>query len=148
MHCRKEQYIHHGFAPIPIKYKSKQPVNKGWPDLRISKDDINEYFNGNNINIGILTGQPSHGLVDIDIDDTDALRFAPWFLPETKCVFGRVSKPRSHWVYRVPEPRNHGKFGNEEIIVEVRGNGHCTVFPGSGRSGHGPAGKAVRIGRK
>ena len=124
-------YIDHGFAPIPIKCKSKQPVNKGWPELRISKNDIGAYFNGERINIGILTGQPSHGLVDIDIDDLDALKFGPWFLPETRCVFGRASKPKSHWVYRVPEPRNHEKFGNEEIIVEVRGNGHCTVFPGS-----------------
>ena len=79
-------YIDHGFAPISIRYKSKQPVNKGWPELRISKNDIGAYFNGNNINIGVLTGQPSHGLVDIDIDDLDALRFAPFFLPETKWV--------------------------------------------------------------
>src|SRR5215831_1837074 len=87
MHFRKEQhamitndiylsqivsdYIDHGFAPIPIHYKSKQPVNKGWPGLRISKNDIGEYFSGELINIGILTGQPSQGLVDIDIDDPE-----------------------------------------------------------------------------
>jgi len=63
------------------------------------------------------------------------LKFAPWFLPETKCVFGRASKPKSHWVYRVPKPRNHEKFGTERMIVEVRGNGHCTVFPGSVHEG-------------
>jgi hypothetical protein len=145
MHFRREQhamitnsiylpeivsdYIDHGFAPIPIHYKSKQPVNRGWPDLRISKNDIGAYFRP--VNIGILTGQPSQGLVDIDIDHPDALKFAKWFLPETKCVFGRASKPKSHWVYRVSEPRNHEKFRNEKIIVEVRGNGHCMVFPGS-----------------
>ena len=39
-------YIDHGFAPIPIQYKSRQPVNKGWPDLRISGNDIGTYFNG------------------------------------------------------------------------------------------------------
>jgi hypothetical protein len=94
-------YIDHGFAPIPIQYESKQPVNKGWTELRISKGDIGTYFNDQPINIGVLTGQASNGLVDIDIDDTDALRFGRWFLPETKCVFGRSSKPMSHWVYRV-----------------------------------------------
>jgi hypothetical protein len=26
-------YIEHDFSPIPIQYESKQPVNKGWPDL-------------------------------------------------------------------------------------------------------------------
>jgi hypothetical protein len=124
-------YIEHGFAPIPIHHKSKQPVSKGWPDLRISNNDIDTYFNEHPINIGILTGQPSQGLVDIDIDDTAALRFAPWFLPETKCVFGRASKPKSHWVYRVPEPRTQEKFKTDGMIVEVRGNRLCTVFPGS-----------------
>ena len=54
-------YIDHGFAPIPIQYKSKQPINKGWPDLRISGNDIGTYFNGDSINIGILTGQASKG---------------------------------------------------------------------------------------
>ena len=85
-------YIDHAFAPIPIQCKSKQPVGKGWPELRISKEDIDTYFNEQAINIGILTGQASNGLVDIDIVDTEALRFAPWFLPETKCVFGRASQ--------------------------------------------------------
>ena len=37
-------YIDHGFAPIPIGYKSKQPINKGWTELRISKNDIGDVF--------------------------------------------------------------------------------------------------------
>jgi hypothetical protein len=52
-------------------------------------------------------------------------------LPETNCIFGRASKPKSHWVYRLPEPGTHEKFGTEGIIVKVRGNRICTVFPGS-----------------
>ena len=62
---RISDYIDNGFAPIPIHYKSKQPVNKGWPELRISHNDIGAYFNEQPINIGILTGQPSQGLADI-----------------------------------------------------------------------------------
>jgi Bifunctional DNA primase/polymerase, N-terminal len=124
-------YINAGFSPIPIKYKSKQPLNKGWPDLRISNNDIVTYFDGDCINIGILTGQASNGLVDVDIDDTTALRFAPWFLPETNCIFGRASKPKSHWAYRVPDAETHCKFQADGMIVEVRGNKLCTVFPGS-----------------
>ena len=50
---------------------------------------------------------------------------------QTKCVFGRASKPKSHWVYRAPEPETNEEFGTEELIVEVRGNRLCTVFPGS-----------------
>ena len=124
-------YIDQGFAPIPIRYKSKQPVYKGWTELRISKEDIDTYFNEEPINIGILTGQASGGLVDIDMDDTDALRFAFWYLPETKCMFGRPSKPMSHWVYRVQQGQAHEKFETDGPIIEVRGDRHCTVFPGS-----------------
>jgi hypothetical protein len=38
-------FIDHGFAPIPICYKSKQPINKGWTELGVSKSDIGTYFN-------------------------------------------------------------------------------------------------------
>ena len=124
-------YIEHDFAPIPIKYKSKQPINKGWPDLRISNNDIGTHFNGDSTNIGVLTGQASKGLVDVDIDNSTALRFAPWFLPQTNCVFGRASKPKSHWVYRVPDSQTQETFQSTGMIVEVRGNRRCTVFPGS-----------------
>ena len=124
-------YIEHGFAPIPIHHKSKQPVNKGWTSLKIETNDIGKYFDGQPTNIGILTGGPSQGLVDIDIDDTAALTFAPWFLPETNCIFGRASKPKSHWVYRVPKPKAHEEFKAEGMILEIRGNNRCTVFPGS-----------------
>jgi putative DNA primase/helicase len=124
-------YIDHVFAPIPIKFKSKQPTLKGWTKLQISENEIEEYFDEGSINIGILTGKASGGLVDVDIDHPDALRFAAYFLPETNCVFGRASKPRSHWLYRVPHPGNRMPFQAERMIVEVRGNGCCTVFPGS-----------------
>ena len=85
-------YINHGFAPIPIEFQTKRPINPDWPKLSISEVNIGDYFNGNPANIGILMGKPSGGLVDIDIDNTDALKFADWFLPETNCVFGRAFK--------------------------------------------------------
>jgi Bifunctional DNA primase/polymerase, N-terminal len=89
-------YIENNFLPIPIPFQSKQPVIKGWQHLKITPKNIDQYFNGNAMNIGVLTGALSNGLVDIDIDDVEALRFAEWFLPETNCVFGRKSKPKSH----------------------------------------------------
>jgi hypothetical protein len=52
-------YIDRGFVPIPIRYKSKQPINKGWTELRISKEDIGTYFNDQPIDVGIVTGQAS-----------------------------------------------------------------------------------------
>jgi hypothetical protein len=37
-------YIDHGFAPIPIHYKAKHPVNKGWTTLKIATNDIGALF--------------------------------------------------------------------------------------------------------
>ena len=70
-------YITAGFSPIPVPFKSKQPTIKGWPDLKITADNVTQYFNGQPTNVGILTGAPSGGLVDVDIDDNDALRRQP-----------------------------------------------------------------------
>ena len=67
----------------------------------------------------------------MDIDDINALRFAERFLPETKCIFGRESKPKSHRVYRVPDSKNREAFESINMIVELRGDKHFTVFPGS-----------------
>src|SRR5689334_14226256 len=105
-----QHYLTVGFAPIPIPYLSKIPTIPGWPDLIITSDNADQYFTEQTTNIGILTGEPSGGLVDIDIDDLDALKFADWFLPETKCIFGRKSKPKSHRVYRVPDSKNREAF--------------------------------------
>src|ERR1700751_2008277 len=95
-------YINHGFSPIPIPYQTKTPILKAWNKLTVTADNLETYFDGTETNIAILTGKPSGGLVDVDIDSVDALKFAPYFLPKTNCIFGHKSKPRRHWVYRVP----------------------------------------------
>ena len=96
-------YLADGFSPIPVKFQSKEPKIAGWPQLRLSANNIGDYFNGAPTKIGVLTGTPSGGLVDVDIDSPDALKFAPHFLPQTNCIFGRPSKLRSHWLYRVDD---------------------------------------------
>jgi putative DNA primase/helicase len=124
-------YINNGFSPIPIPYKTKAPITKGWNKLTVSANNLETYFDGTETNIGVLTGKPSGQLVDVDIDSLDALKFAPWFLPKTNCLFGHKSKPKSHWVYRVPKPKAVEQFIGDGMIVEIRGNNRCTVFPGS-----------------
>ena len=70
--------------------------------------------------------------MDVDIDSLDALKFVSWFLPKTNCIFGHESKPRSHWIYRVPAAKAVEQFiANRRMILEIRGNNRCTVFPGS-----------------
>lgn len=50
-----------------------------------------------------MLGTPSGGLVDVDLDSPEAVCLAPHVLPETGATFGRASKPRSHFLYIVPE---------------------------------------------
>ena len=126
-------YIQMGMAPIPIKFRSKQPSIEGWPTLEIEPNNIDKYFI-EPTNVGIVTGKPpgmSWGIVDVDIDDKEALKFAPYFLPETDCIFGRASKPASHWVYRVRRGEKRLSFSFDHMIIELRGDGCCTVFPPS-----------------
>src|SRR6478672_9220974 len=89
-----QSYIDNNFSPIPVPLGCKIPVIKGWPDLVVTGENVNQHFNGEPTNIGILTGLPSGNLVDVDIDDPGALRFAECFLPKTDCIFGRQSNPR------------------------------------------------------
>jgi hypothetical protein len=58
-------YFDHGFAPIPVKFRSKEPIHKGWNKLRVSVPEIEEYFAETPVNIGILTGK---GNVPADVE--------------------------------------------------------------------------------
>jgi hypothetical protein len=129
-------YIDLGLCPIPIPYREKGPTLPGWQELRITKETAPQYFNGIPQNIGIILGEASKGLVDIDIDCPEALFLAPYFLPATSGRFGRASKRASHWLY-FSDVTKHQKFEDPNIdgagktIVELRSGGVQTVFPGS-----------------
>ncbi len=90
-------YRRRGWFPIPIPTRSKVPPLPGWPRLRLTIDEIPEYFKGS-MNVGILTGAVSKNVVDIDLDSQSAIRLAPRFLAST-IMFGRQTKPLSHWIY-------------------------------------------------
>ena len=92
----------YGWHSIPVPHRKKRPILEGWQNLRLSEEDLPSYFNGHPRNIGVLLGEPSGGLLDVDLDCPEAIQLAPYFLPET-LTFGRESKLRSHWLY-VAEP--------------------------------------------
>jgi putative DNA primase/helicase len=127
-----ERYNANGWAVTPVQFKTKQPILSGWQHGGIAEDALSYYVGLDPLNIGIVLGEPSHGLVDIDIDDPLAIPFAEKLLPKTNCIFGRRSMPRSHWIYQVPGPERREAFViSGKTIIELRGNGHLTVFPGS-----------------
>ena len=104
----------------------------GWQAGGIDNDSLNDHFGLDQLNIGVVLGDPSNGLVDIDIDDPAAVAFAERLLPETNCIFGRLSRPRSHQIYKVSSAQRREAFViSGKTIIELRGNGHLTVFPGS-----------------
>ena len=128
-------YKGRGWAPIPIPLREKAPRIWGWPNLRLSDDQISESFGGGSCNIGILLGGPSGGLSDIDLDCVEALELASEMLPATNSKFGRSSKRRSHLLYRVQGPAPSITFKDpltDAVILELRADGgRQTIFPGS-----------------
>lgn len=142
-------YIRRGYAPVPIPHRTKRPVLDGWPKLKLTEADVRRYFNGKPQNIGLILGEASSGLADVDCDWPEALQLAQYILPETGMVSGRKSSPRSHHFYICPKPPGYLKLtdraverGHEErnTIVELRyGKGLQSLVPPSVH----PSGEAV-----
>lgn len=89
---------------VPIPPRQKSPQIKGWTKLRLEVGELKDAFGPRN-NIGVILGAPSGGLIDIDMDCPEALRAAPFFLPETCRISGRKSNPQSHkWFISNPCP--------------------------------------------
>ncbi len=132
-------YTMRGFRCVPIPLRKKGPVDAGWPDLRLDDADLQQHFSGCG-NIGLLLGEPSGGLTDVDLDCPEAIDLAPQYLPPTLAITGRASAPNSHWWYRCPGAvtRKHHFPGTKKMIVEIRSTGCQTVV---GPSIH-PSGEA------
>jgi putative DNA primase/helicase len=127
------RYAQRGWSVLPVPHQSKNPGFRGWQELRLSESDLPDHFNGKPQNIGVLLGEPSGWLIDVDLDHPRAVELAQEFLPPTPAVFGRKSKPRSHWLYRASGPvatKKH-KSKSAGMIVELRSTGAQTVFPPS-----------------
>jgi hypothetical protein len=146
------EYSCREFAIVPIPYRTKNPARKGWQDLQVF--DLQKDFGRAKQNIGVLLGERSGWLVDIDLDSSEAIKIADFFLPLTSMVFGRQSKPSSHRLYVCPDAK-FGKFNDPVVvqsanpqerknacIVEIRtgveGKGIQTVFPPSTHEGGEP----------
>jgi replicative DNA helicase len=131
-----------GFSPIPVPHKEKAPALLGWQALRLGPNDLPRHFNGVPANVGVLLGEPSGWIVDVDLDHARAVELADTFLPNTGMIWGRESKPRSHRLYRLTRPADTRKWKSKTagMIVELRSTGCQTIAPGSTH----PTGEAVR----
>lgn len=82
-----------------------------------------QYFNGKPQNIGLHLGD-KYGSADVDCDCAEAITAARDLLPETGMIFGRQSKPFSHFFYRSDPPARTEQFHDpldHKTLIELRG---------------------------
>lgn len=122
-----------GMSVIPIPHMDKNPGYPAWQQTRLAEADLPARFNGKPQNIGVLLGEPSGWIVDVDLDHPRCVELADQYLPATPAVFGRPGKHRSHRIYRVSGPVATAKFKSKShgMLVELRSTGMQTVFPPS-----------------
>jgi hypothetical protein len=122
-----------GFYVIPIQAGKKTPRIKGWTDLRLdTHEQLKSTFRPTD-NIGVLLGEPSGGLVDVDLDCDEAIDLAESFLPETERIHGREGKRESHRTYIVnpiPDPKKYTD-NDGTTLLELRSTGQQTLIPPS-----------------
>ncbi len=125
-------YLKAGWSLVPIPPGKKAPSIKDWPNSQISEADLIEHCAGGG-NLGVILGERSGNLVDMDVDAPEALPVAFLFLPETGRVHGRAGKPGSHWWYRctpLPKTTRYQDLDGQ-CLVELRSTGSQTVIPPS-----------------
>lgn len=134
--------VKRGYTPLPIRSKAKAPNLAAWTRLSFkdqSPAEIRKQFEDwaeeGMTNIGLLLGEASGGLVDIDLDHHHTMRLKNYFLPPTPMRTGRESRPNSHYWYLVkegtlPGNRRH-KMPDGSISVELRSTKSQTVIPPS-----------------
>jgi hypothetical protein len=136
-HLRKirkvaRRFLHKGWAVVPVPLEEKAPRIKSWQKLRMKGSEIDDHFSADS-NIGVLTGAPSGGLTDVDLDCPEAIELGTAFLPYTGRVHGRKSKPKSHRWYAVDPILAPEKFCDPDgtCLLELRSTGQQTVVPPS-----------------
>ena len=126
------QMLKQGWHCIPLQTKKKKPIGSKWQKRLIKAEEINQIFTPDH-NIGLLLGEPSDWIVDIDCDTPEAVVAAGYLLPETGLTFGRESIGQAHLLYRSLEAQT-AKFqdpvGNITSL-EVRSTGSQTMIPPS-----------------
>jgi putative DNA primase/helicase len=123
------------FLFIPLHFESKRPLHHEWQNRGVEYDAL--FKHGSvpfGINMGVLTGAASNGLVDIDLDGPHTIAAGELLLPMTDMITGRNSRPASHYFYRVKGDATTLRLKDPKdgkTLVEFRGNGSQTMMPPS-----------------
>lgn len=117
-------YRQRGWYCVPLRPQSKSPSRRDWTNLRLAPDVFPD-----NCNVGIILGDPSGWLVDVDLDCPEAIELADQYLPPTPAITGRPSSPKSHrwYVATGATTQKHTDPNDGSMIVELRSTGAQTV---------------------
>lgn len=124
-------YRARGWCPLPVR--GKKPCRRGWSRGDLAWTELQRELCRPERGLGVLLGDRSGGLVDVDLDCQEALELAPALLPPTPLVHGRASRPWSHWWYCSPGALGLSCRGPAGLgmIVELRSTGAQTCVPPS-----------------
>jgi predicted P-loop ATPase len=129
--------LEHGAVPIPVPYRSKAPKDPAWQ--KTSRESVSLEAFDKRVNIGVLLGEPSAWLVDVDLDCPEAIAAAPYVLQSTK-IFGRATAPASHHLYYSRDAQTvklydpvmvARKEKKKAMLVELRSTGCQSIVPPS-----------------
>lgn len=122
------EYVRRGWRVVPIPFKRKGAKIDDWGKMTLTEAELPAYFD-QPANIGLILGEPSGWLVDVDLDCPEAIEIAEQYLPPTPAVTGRPSKPRSHYWYYAPGAitARHADPVTRDMIAEFRSTGVQTV---------------------
>jgi hypothetical protein len=123
------QWIRRGRSIVPVPFGSKAPTLKNWTDLRLTEADLAPHF-GEPTNIGLLLGEPSGWVVDIDLDTDEAIRATPFFFPPTY-TYGRDRRPSSHLLVLCEGAKTLKYSFEGQVFLEVRSSGAQSLVPPS-----------------
>ncbi len=123
------EYVRRGWRVVPIPFKRKGAKIDDWGKMTLTEAELPAYFD-QPANIGLILGEPSGWLVDVDLDCPEAIEIAEQYLPPTPAVTGRPSKPRSHYWYYAPGAitARHADPVTRDMIAEFRSTGVQTVI--------------------
>ena len=150
-------YLEAGLAPIPLIPGEKRPPIE-WAKYQQrppKREEVEEWFSNGDVELGVLTGNASNGLLVLDADPRDPSTWQkdPRFLPQLLDEFfaavkricpsleqklretlrARTPNGRHFWLRcpALPEWFTIAKLKFEHGEVELRGNKHIVVAPPS-----------------
>lgn len=120
------------WALTPIRQVTKAPILDNWQETILQEEEID--LRDARLGVGVILGEYSGDLVDVDLDSKWVCTVAGEFLPRSTCIFGRKSKPKSHYFYTSMDEVTYQEFVDPiqgGTLLELRGKGRQTLIPPS-----------------